>query len=89
MNVAWPAREFDSDSAAVAKFADLLRNGFENPESISGAVKVDIPGHPDLGFVARFGEELAIERGCPETDADTHVSIPVATWKRAARRHSR
>lgn len=55
MNAACPVFEFASDAAAVERFADLLRTGFENPEGVRGAVRIRIPELPDQG---------AIPQGC-------------------------
>lgn len=43
MNVAYPQNTFETDLAAIEGFATLLRDGFENPEGITGLVRVSIP----------------------------------------------
>lgn len=82
MNVAYPAAQFDSDIAAIAGFADLLRTGFENPEGIVGTILFSIPEYPDQRFIVRCTEELLIERDDLERATDTQVIIPVATIHR-------
>ena len=43
----FPATEFESDLAAIAGIADLLRTGFENPEGIPGTVRHDMDREMD------------------------------------------
>ena len=85
MNVAYPVAEFETDVAAIEGLATLLRTGFENPEGIRGTVRVSVPEHPGQDFVARFGDELLIERHDLERETDTQVTIPVATIRRIFR----
>ncbi len=82
MNIAFPQSSFESDIAAIDGFAELLRIGFENPEGITGLVHVMIPEYPDLGFVARYGAELHIEKPKASCQSDTNVTIPIATIRR-------
>ncbi|MYF89038.1 MAG: hypothetical protein F4186_06590, partial [Boseongicola sp. SB0676_bin_33] len=82
MNVAYPAAEFETDAATIDGLANLLRTGFENPEGIRGTVKVSVPEHPGRDFVARFGDELLIERDDLERKTDTQVTIRIATIRR-------
>ena len=85
MNVAYPAAEFETDTAAIEGLATLLRTGFDNPEGIRGTVKVSVPEHPGQDFVARFADELLIERHDLQRETDTQVTIPVATIRRIFR----
>ncbi len=82
MNVAYPAAKFETDAAAIEGLATLLRTGFDNPEGIRGTVKVSVPEHPEQDFVARFADELLIERHDLDCDTDTQVTIPIATIRR-------
>ncbi|MYG25464.1 MAG: hypothetical protein F4213_05515, partial [Boseongicola sp. SB0677_bin_26] len=82
MNVAYPAAEFETDTAAIEGLATLLRTGFDNPVGIRGTVKVSVPEHPGQDFVARFGDELMIERHDLDHETDTQVTIPIATIRR-------
>lgn len=82
MNLAYPAQSFETDVAAIRGFADLLKNGFQNPEGLRGTVKLHVPEYPDHDFIARFGEELCIELHDLDRETDTYVSMPIATMKR-------
>lgn len=82
MNVAYPASMFENDLAAIEGFADLLRTGFENPEEIRGTVRITIPEHAGQSFIARYDDELVIERHDMDRDTDTQVTIPIATIHR-------
>jgi len=82
MNVAYPQQDFESDLAAIEGFADLLKTGFQNPEGIRGTVKLHVPEYPDHGFIARYSDELHIERDDLNRETDTFVSMPIATMKR-------
>lgn len=79
MNTAYPSSNYDSDISAINGFADLLVNGFENPEAVRGTVKIIIPEHPNQSFVARYGDGLTIEHFGLENFSDTEVVIPIAT----------
>lgn len=85
MNVAYPSPEFDSDIAAIDGFADLLKEGFQNPEGIRGTVRLHVPELPEHGFIARYDDELHIERHDPDRETDTFVSIPINTIRRIFR----
>ncbi|MEP4197329.1 MAG: cupin-like domain-containing protein [Aliishimia sp.] len=82
MNIAYPDKVFASNQDAITGFTDLLRTGFENPESIRGTVRVTIPEHPDQSFVAVFDETLVVERHNMDRATDTQVTIPIATIHR-------
>ena len=82
MNVAYPSAEFESDFAAIDGFANLLVDGFENPERIRGAVRVTLPEYPDWSFIARYDDRLHIERHGMDRKTDTQVKIRVATIHR-------
>ena len=82
MNIAYPASDHWTDTDAIEGFVNLLRTGFENPEGIRGKVRVTIPECPDYSFIARYGDELQIERHEMECDTDTQVTIPIATIHR-------
>jgi len=87
MNVAYPPTGFDTDMAAIDGFADLIRAGFENPESIRASVKCVVPEHPGKGFVAVFGDALEIEPEGSNRKIDTTVSVPIATVHRIFREY--
>lgn len=82
MNVAYPQNAFDTDIAAIDGFAALLRGGFENPEGITGLVRLTVPEYPEQGFFVRFSDELHVERHNLDRAADTEVIIPIATIRR-------
>ena len=79
---AYPRAEFDSQLAAIEGFAELLKNGFQNPENIRGSVKVAIPEYPDHSFIARYDDELHVERSNLARVTDTKVTIPINTIER-------
>jgi len=85
MNVAYPAESFLTPEAAVEGFIDLLKGGFENPESRSGCVRVVVPEHPELGFRARFKETLLVDRPDSVYDADTEMVFPIRTLEKMFR----
>ena len=82
MNVAYPQSTFDTDVAAIEGFAALLRGGFENPEGITGVVRITIPEYPAQSFIARYATELHVERHDMNRASDTDVTIPIATIHR-------
>ena len=82
MNIAYPQTAFDTDIAAIDGFAALLCGGFENPEGISGLVRLTVPEYPEQGFFVRFSDELHVERHNLDRAADTEVIIPIATIHR-------
>lgn len=75
---------FNKGKSPIHDFANLLKTGFQNPEGITGNVKVHIPEHPDQSFIARYSDELHIEPCEPSQETDTLVSIPMATMERIA-----
>ncbi|HHL20052.1 MAG TPA: hypothetical protein ENJ52_00825 [Aliiroseovarius sp.] len=85
MNTSYPPDSFSTDAAAIDGFIDLVCGGFENPESISGTVSVDIPEYPEGGFLVHFADKAGIERGKSSANADTTVTIPIATVHRIFR----
>ncbi|MEP3637092.1 MAG: cupin-like domain-containing protein [Paracoccaceae bacterium] len=82
MNVSYPTSEFASEAAALDGFLDLIVQGFENPEGVSGTVLLEIPERPDQTVVFHFGETLRIERGATTQNPDTVVQIPLGTIQR-------
>ncbi|WP_404405726.1 cupin-like domain-containing protein [Pelagibacterium halotolerans] len=82
MNIAYPKADFETDRAAIDGFADLLKSGFENPEGIRGTVRITIPEYRDQDFIARYDDQLLIERHDMERETDTQVSIPIGTIHR-------
>ncbi|WP_054463318.1 cupin-like domain-containing protein [Phaeobacter sp. 11ANDIMAR09] len=79
MNVAYPAPEFASAEETVNGLIQLLEGGFENPYEISGTVLVQVVDHPELDFLAVFGEALKIVRPIHEHPVDTRMTFPLAT----------
>ncbi|PWQ93255.1 cupin-like domain-containing protein [Leucothrix pacifica] len=75
---------FNGGKNPIYDFANLLKTGFQNPEGITGSVKVHIPEHPDQSFIARYSDELHIEPCEALQETDTLVSIPMATMERIA-----
>lgn len=82
MNIAYPQQEFETDIAAIKGFADLLKEGFQNPEGIEGTVKLHVPELPEHGFIARYADKLYVEWNDLNRETDTFVSMPIATIKR-------
>ena len=82
MNFAYPPSEFVSDQQAVEGFKKLLVEGFENPEQISGCVKIVVPEDGELSFCAVIAEELNTETLQDERSADTKIIIPISTIHR-------
>jgi len=85
LNAAYPQRDFESDIAAIEGFAQLLKAGFQNPEGIRGTVKLHVPEMPEHGFIARYADELHVERNDLDRETDTVVSMPIETLKRIFR----
>lgn len=82
MNIAYPNEQFQSDLDVLDGFVRLFTEGFENPEGIRGSVKFSVPEHPEYDFIARFDDELLIERHDLDRKTDTQVSIPLTTIQR-------
>ena len=85
MNAGYPPLDFETDIAAIDGFADLLKTGFQNPESVRGTVKLHVPELAEHGFIARYDDGLHIERHGLDRDTDTFVSMPIETIKRIFR----
>ena len=75
----------DEVLATIKGFADLLKTGFQNPEGITGSLKLHIPEYPEYGFIASFADELTIEWDDLDRDIDTVVSMPIASMERVFR----
>ena len=70
------------DMAAIDNLASLIQSGFQNPEKIRGTVKLHVPELPKHSFIARYDDELHIERDNLGRNTDTVISMPIATIKR-------
>jgi hypothetical protein len=85
MNFAYPPSSFDTPAATVDGFISLLHGGYENPDSMTGTVRVEIPEHPELCFRARFAHDLLIDRPDEPYVADTEMVFPIQTLERIFR----
>ncbi|MCV3273396.1 cupin-like domain-containing protein [Roseobacter sinensis] len=79
MNVAYPQSDFVSPQHTVEGFIKLVQDGFENPERRRGTVRVTVQDYPQLGFRARFADELLVDRPEGDYDADTEIKFPIST----------
>ena len=82
MNVAFPKQKFETQIAAIEGFIALIQSGFQNPEALRGSVKVYIPELPDRSFIARYEDELCVERINLDRATETTVTIPIETIER-------
>lgn len=82
MNYAYPASSFATEREVVSGFAELLKGGFENPERISGTVRLTVPENDELSFVATFGDTLGVASARGESKTDTEIVMPIATIRR-------
>lgn len=82
MNIACPQDKARFDLAAIEGLLDLLRDGFENPEGLSGLVRVSVPEYPEWGFVVRYGPTLEVARDGHDRVPDSDVTLPIDTVHR-------
>ena len=79
MNVAYPPSEFTSAGDTVNGLIHLLQGGFENPYKQEGTVLIIVKEHPDLSFLAIFGENLEIVRPIDDRAYTTKMVFPLST----------
>ncbi len=87
MNVAYPQKEFGSASEIVDGLIHLIKGGFENPYNDKGTVLVVVEDHPELGFLAVFGETLEIVRPVDGRPHNTKMTFPVSTLETVFRNY--